>query len=192
MLVLPLPQRRFTAAEYLRLESDSATRSEFHDGVIYAMTGGSLDHNRIVCNLVHQLRLGLEGSACEVFSSDVRLAVQAHQLFTYPDVMVVCGSPALLEGRNDTLTDAKLIIAVLSPSTETYDRDQKFRFYRALPSLEEYVTVAQSSVLVEQHQRQSGGTWLLREHHSLSQSLALQSVGVHIGLEQIYQNLDGL
>ena len=123
MLVLPLPQRRFTAAEYLRLESDSATRSEFHDGVIYAMTGGSLDHNRIVCNLVHQLRLGLEGSACEVFSSDVRLAVQAHQLFTYPDVMVVCGSPALLEGRNDTLTDAKLIIAVLSPSTETRSSD---------------------------------------------------------------------
>ncbi|MGE0492517.1 MAG: Uma2 family endonuclease [Vulcanimicrobiota bacterium] len=123
---------------------------------------------------------------------DVRLAVEAHQLFTYPDVLVVCGSPRLFEGRNDTLVDATLIVEVLSPSTESYDRDQKFRFYRALPSLEEYVTVAQASVLVEQHQRQSDSTWLLREHHSLSQRLALRSLGVEIGLEGIYQNIEGL
>lgn len=182
-------RRRFSIDEYLSLEEKATVKSEYCQGEIYAMSGGSLEHNRIVRNFLSQLDVALEGTGCEVFPSDLRLNVKRHKLFTYPDVVVVCGQPRLLAGRNDTITDASLIVEVLSPSTQDYDRNDKFRYYRALPSLAEYILVAQNEVRVEQHVRQRPGQWMMTEHTKLTGDLVLPSLRVTLPLKSIYRGV---
>lgn len=189
MLDAPREHRRFTLQEYLWLEEGSETRNEFLEGQIYAMTGGSLNHNRLVSNLLEGLRQGLAGGPCEVFHSDVKLYIKRKQLVTYPDLFVVCGKPRLLKGRTDTITDASIVIEVLSPSTRQYDRETKFGLYRGLASLEEYVVVAQDQVLLEQHRRQPGGEWLWREILPPQPDLWLASLEVRLSLSSIYQGV---
>ncbi len=187
MLEIERQRRRFTFEEYLWLEERSETKNEYIDGEIFAMTGGSLNHNRIVGNLFRELSLALEGGSCEVFQSDVRLFVKRARLFTYPDLVVVCGQIPLLEGRTDTITDARLLIEVLSPSTESYDRQAKFQMYRDLASLEEYVLVAQDQVRVERNQRKKRGQWVWTELLSLQDQLELRSVSLSIPLQAVYR-----
>ncbi len=182
-------RRRFTPEEYLQLEGASQTRNEYLDGEIFLMTGGSLNHNRIVGNLFQELRQGLSGKDCHPFQSDVRLLVERFTLFTYPDLLVVCGPLPMMSGRNDTLTDARMIAEVLSNSTESYDRGDKFRMYRSLKSLEDYVLIAQDSVRVEHHHRQEQGTWLWTEYLSGDDSLVLPSLKLDISLERLYRDL---
>lgn len=171
------------------LEDRSDIRSEFCDGEIYLMAGGSLNHNRIVSNLVGQLQRGLEGTGCEVFRSDVRLFVEPHALFTYPDVMIVCGEPRLLANRADTLTDARIIIEVLSPTTEEYDRSAKFRMYSALKSLQEYIMLSQDEPRFEGHLRQARGRWLWVEPARIEGALKLQSLEIEIPVEELYRRV---
>ncbi len=179
-------RRRFTVEEYLSLEDSSASKSEFVQGEIYAMSGGSLEHNRLVRNLMGELYLALKGRKCEVLPSDMRLYMRSHQVFTYPDLLVVCGKPRLLKHRRDTVTDATLIVEVLSPSTQDYDRSEKFRIYRSLPSFQEYLLVAQDAVGLEQHRRQAPGQWLMSEHTSLEQRVELTSINVSLSLQAVY------
>lgn len=181
-------RRRFTPEEYLQLEVTSETRSEYCDGEIFVMTGGTVNHNCIVTNVVEGLRAALRGSSCRVFHSD-GLLVERHTLFTYPDILVVCGPLPLLKGRTDILTDARLLLEVLSPSTEAYDRSDKFRMYRALPSLEEYVLISQDRPAVERHQRLPDGEWRWKEWLSLEDSLELASLKVSLQLSEIYRDL---
>ena len=188
MLAFNRERRRFTPEEYLRLEETSEFRSEFHDGEIFAMTGGSVNHDRIIANLRQALDARLAGGSCRTYGSDVKLLVERHVLFTYPDLTVACGGVPLLKGRNDTLIDAKLLIEVLSPSTESYDRGEKFRLYQALPSFLEYVLIAQDKTLVERYLR-SGDAWDWKGYVSIDDSLELESVSVAIPLSQIYRNL---
>ncbi len=182
-------RRRFTPEEYLRLEESAEMRSEYCDGEIFAMTGGSLNHNRILSNLVRSLGDKLAGTTCQLFQSDVRLFVKQHKLFTYPDLIVVCGKLPLYPERTDTLTDARLIVEVLSPSTESYDRGEKFRHYQALPSFVEYVLIAQDKTFVERHLRANGDNWEWKGYLSLEDSLELESLGVSLPLAQLYQDL---
>ncbi|MCE7872235.1 Uma2 family endonuclease [bacterium CPR1] len=182
-------RRRFTPEEYLQLEETSTCRNEYIGGEIFSMTGGSLDHNRLVGNLFAALKQALRGGPCEVFSSDVRLLVERFTLFTYPDLVVVCGPPRLMADRPDTLTDARVIVEVLSPSTESYDRSEKFRMYRALPSLEEYVLVAQDAVRVERHHRQASGDWLWTELTQREDRLELLSLALAVGVNEIYESV---
>lgn len=187
MLDAPREHRRFTLEEYFWLEERSPTRNEFLDGQILTKTGGSLNHNRLINNLMEQLRRGLRGGKCEAFQSDVRLYVKASQLITYPDIVVLCGKTPLMEGRSDTLTDARMILEVLSPSTRHYDRTTKFELYRAVPSLQEYVVVDQDEIRLEQHQRQPGGEWLwkeLRQGH-----LELTSLELRIALSEVFSGV---
>ena len=165
--------RRFSIEEYLSLEENAAFKSEYCDGEIFSMSGASLEHNRLVRNLILELGNALRESPCEVFPSDLRLYMDRHKLFTYPDVLIVCGPPVLMPGRRDTLIDATLIIEVLSPSTSDYDRNEKFRCYRSLPSFSEYLLVAQQEVRIEQHRRVRPGEWLMTEHMSLEGQLSL-------------------
>lgn len=183
-------RRRFTVDEYLSFDEKSLEKSEYSDGDIYSMSGGSLEHNRIVRNWLRHLDAALEGKGCEVFPSDLRMYVKQHKLFTYPDITVVRGTPRLLAGRKDTITDATLIIEVLSPSTESYDRNEKFRSYRSLPSLTEYVLVAQDEVRVEQHLRQRPGRWVMTESTSLDDDIELSSIDVKLRLESIYRGVE--
>ncbi len=187
--MLQRERRRFTPEEYLQLEVNSENRSEFYDGEIYLMSGGSLNHNQIVGNLFSVLREALRGTGCRAFQSDVRLLVERHTLFTYPDILVVCDPIRKMPGRSDTLVDARLLIEVLSPSTESYDRGEKFRLYRGLPSLQEYVLVSQDTVRVECHHREAEGDWRWREHLRLEDQLRLESLALSIPLARIYEDL---
>ncbi len=188
-MLIARERRRFTPEEYLLLEERAEFRSEFCDGEIYLMTGGSLAHNTIVLNLVGELRRALKGRNCHVFSSDVRLYVKRSRLFTYPDVLVVCGSPKLIAGRNDTLTAARVIIEVLSPSTESYDRGEKFRHYKGLPSLQEYILVPQDTRAVESHTRQGPEAWLWNAAPCQDALLPVPSLGISLSVDSVYEGL---
>ena len=159
---------RLSPEEYLALERKAEVRSEYLDGDMVAMSGGSREHNLIVTNLVSELRLQLKGRPCEVYPSNMRVKVSATGLYTYPDVVVVCGEPTFEDESVDTLLNPTLIIEVLSDSTEAYDRGGKFAHYRKLASLMEYVLIAQTKPHVEYYVRQPDNRWLLAETNNLS------------------------
>ena len=182
-------RRRFSIEEYLSLDEKAPAKSEYCDGEIFSMSGGTVEHNRIVRNLVRQLDVALEGKGCEVFPSAPRLYVKQRKLFAYPDVTVVCGQPRMLTGRKDTITDATLIVEVLSPSTQDYDRNEKFRNYRSLPSLAEYILVAQDELRLEQHLRQRPGQWIMTEYTSIVDDVVLSSIEVSLSLKSIYRGV---
>lgn len=183
-------RRRFSPEEYLNLEERSDTKSEFYGGEIYVMAGASIEHNQIVRNLSTELDNALRGGECQVFVADMRLYVARHQLFTYPDLLVVCGSLPRMPGRRDTLDDARLIIEVLSPGTEVYDRGEKFLFYQSLPSFEEYLVVGQDRPFAERHVRQSPSQWLSTTYGSRSETLELASLQLTIPLDSIYRGVE--
>ncbi|MGE0488904.1 MAG: Uma2 family endonuclease [Vulcanimicrobiota bacterium] len=181
-------RRRFTPAEYLALEERSETRSEFYRGEIFAMSGGTVEHNRLVRNLTALLDAGLRGSSCEVFVADMRLHVAAHELFTYPDLFVVCGPLPRMTERADTLVDAKLVVEVLSPSTEKYDRGEKFHLYQGLPSFSEYLLVRQDRIEIERHSRRSPDEWVWSRHREADQ-IELASIGLCLAAADIYRDV---
>ncbi len=190
MLDIPRPRRRFTVEEYLLLEERSPeSRSEFYNGEIFAMSGGTLEHNRILNNVARFLSTTLATRGCEAFTSDVRLYVESHGLFTYPDILVICGPPKLLPGRKDTVTDAGLIVEVLSPTTESYDRGAKSNFYRAVPSLQQIILISQDEPRVDTLTRQSPEGWLLRNDSVRQGSLALPAFELELPLSTIYAGM---
>jgi Uma2 family endonuclease len=180
-------RHRMTVEEYLTLERQSETRHEYMNGEMFAMTGASRRHNRIALNVATVLDRQLADRGCEVFVSDMRVEIPAAHLFTYPDVVVACGEPAYGDGETDTLLNPTLIVEVLSSSTERYDRGAKFESYRTLPSLAEYVLIAQDRVHVEHFVRQGGGAWLLTETDRIEDGLELPSIGCRLELGEIYK-----
>jgi Uma2 family endonuclease len=177
----------YTPEEYLALERHAEFKSEYLDGRIVAMTGASAVHNRLAGAVYAELRTRLRGTPCETFISDVRVQIGAGRRFTYPDVVAVCGEPRFMDGTLDTLLNAALIVEVLSPSTEAYDRGDKFLHYRGIESLQEYVLVAQDRVLVERFVR-ADEFWRLSTLSDLDASLELTCVGCEIPLREIYEN----
>lgn len=183
-----LPATYISPEEYLERERKAETRSEYIRGEIFAMAGASVRHGRIVGNLVRELGNGLRDSRCEVFSTDLRLAVTEASMYTYPDVMVICGDPAGPE--DDMVSSAVVIVEVLSPSSKDYDRGQKFQYYRMLPSLREYMTVAQDEIHVERYVRGDAGEWTLTDFWQLDDSLEFRSLEIAVKLSEIYRRVD--
>jgi Uma2 family endonuclease len=180
---------RLTPEEYLAIERQAETRSEYLDGEMFAMTGGSLHHNLIVSNLVRELSLQLKKRPCQVYPSDLRVHIPATGLYTYPDVIVVCGEPRLEDQHLDSLLNPTLIVEVLSPTTEAYDRGKKFEHYQTIQTLSEYVLVSQDSFRVEQYLRQDGNRWLLTTTAGLDGRVALPSVQCELALAEIYDKV---
>ncbi|MBI3966889.1 MAG: Uma2 family endonuclease [Chloroflexi bacterium] len=180
-------RKHYTLAEYLDLEEASEVKHEYYDGQIWAMTGASINHNRIVGNLVTTLNNALQGSACEVFPSDMRVQTPSG-LYTYPDVSVVCGGAVLGEARLDTLTNPTVLFEVLSDSTARNDRGRKFDLYRSIPTLQDIVFVDQYRVWLE-HRRAASGDWIDRTLADLGASLELPSIGCSIGLADLYRRV---
>lgn len=191
MLEFDRPHRKFTVEEYLSLEEQAAERSEFLNGELYAMTGGTLDHNRILNNLARTLAGALSGGECEVFTSDVRLHIASHNLFTYADLMIVCGEPQLFNNRSDTLTAARVVIEILSPSTEAYDKGPKSDFYRSLPSLEQILLVEQTAPGVYSSVRHSEDSWLTSHLPLREGTVELPSLKLALSISEIYENVFG-
>jgi Uma2 family endonuclease len=175
---------RYTSEEYLAMERKAAFKSEYLNGFITAMSGASREHNRIAGNLHYNIRDRLENRPCEVFISDLRVWVSSTGLYTYPDVIVVCGDAEFQDDEVDTLLNPTVIIEVLSPTTESYDRGAKFAHYRRLPSLKEYVLIAQDRVLVERYVRQ-GDDWVFSALDDLDGTLKLVSIDCSIPLRDI-------
>ena len=176
---------RLTPEQYLAIERKSEYKSEYLDGVIYAMSGASREHNLISLNLGAEIRQLLKSRKCEVYTGDMRVSVDAAGLYTYPDIAIVCAEPQFLDGEFDTLLNPTVLIEVLSPSTEAYDRGKKFGHYRRIASLREYVLVAQDRVSVERYVRR-GQDWVLTEWNSLDESLRLDSIEGEVPLREIY------
>src|SRR5271157_519972 len=176
---------RFTPQEYLALERKSETRNEYYNGEIFAMAGASREHNLIVANLLRDIGNQLEDRPCESYPSHMRVSIEATGLYTYPDVSVVCGEPRFQDREVDTLLNPTVIVEVLSPSTEAYDRGDKFRHYRRIDSLREFVLISQDWMMVERYTRQ-GQDWVLSDMTDPDQVLKLESIGCQIPLNRIY------
>jgi len=179
---------RFTPQEYLALERKSETRNEYYNGEIFAMAGASREHNLIVANLLRDIGNQLEDRPCESYPSDMRVFIEATGLYTYPDVSVVCGEPRFQDREVDTLLNPTVIVEVLSPSTEAYDRGDKFRHYRRIDSLREFVLISQDRMMVERYTRQ-GKDWVLSDMTDPDQVLKLESIGCQIPLDRIYAKI---
>jgi Uma2 family endonuclease len=179
---------RYTPEQYLALERKAAYKSEYLDGYITSMSGASRAHNRIAGNFYRRISDQLENRPCEAYISDLRVCVNPTGLYTYPDVIVVCGAPEFLDDEVDTLLNPTLIALVLSPTTELYDRGAKFGHYRRLASLKEYVIIAQNQVLVERFVRQ-GDDWLLSAQNQLSEVLRLTSIDCSLPIREIYSRV---
>jgi len=178
--------QKLTPQEYLAIERAADFKSEFFDGKMFAMAGISKDHSRIIVNLIGGLHAALRGQDCEIFSSDLRVKVSANGLYTYPDLTIVCGPVDVEDKHADVLLNPTLIIEVLSPGTERYDRGKKFDFYRELDSLKEYVLVSQDQYRVEQFLRRNGSEWGYRVAFKEDDIVEFPSVGCSISIKDIY------
>jgi Uma2 family endonuclease len=180
---------KLTEAEYLDLERKAEFKSEFFDGEMFAMAGGTPMHSLIATNLAREFGNKLQGSRCVPFNRDLRLKAEATGLFTYPDLSIICGPLEFADDAQDTVINPTVIVEVLSDSTEAYDRGKKFEHYRRIPSLREYLLVSQSEPHVEQFIHDDAGQWLLREAAGLDASLGLSSLQVMVALREIYANV---
>lgn len=175
--------------EYLRLERQAEYKSEYLNGEIFAMSGASHKHNLVAGNIFGELRQQFKGRQCQAYMSDMRLKVTATGLYTYPDVIAICGEPKFEDDYVDTLLNPTLLVEVLSLSTERYDRIAKTSYYRTLDSLAEHLLVAQDEVRLEQYVKQSNGQWLQSEYTSLEQVVDLTSIGCSLSLGDIYDKV---
>lgn len=179
-----------TPDEYLAAERKAETKSEYYDGEAFLMTGASRGHNLIVTNLVRELSSQLRGKPCEVYPNDMRVHIPATGLYTYPDVIVVCGKPQLKEdGHLDTLLNPTLIVEALSPSTASYDRGQKFEHYRSLDSFQEYLLVEQHECKLARYTRQPDDSWVLKDFRGEGTRVELTSVGCVLTLADVYDKV---
>jgi Uma2 family endonuclease len=187
---LPQRVRRLTPAEYLARERAAAHRSEYFDGACFAMAGGSPRHSLIKVNLTGELHVRLKGAPCTAYDSDLRILVVRTGLYTYPDVSVICGPLEFEDDHRDTVLNPRLIVEVLSESSEAYDRGRKFGHYRQIPTLREYVLVSQEEPKVECFWHNDDGTWTMSEAAGLDSVLRLRSLGIEFSLREIYDKVD--
>jgi Uma2 family endonuclease len=167
----------------------SEVRHEYFAGKITAMAGGTFSHNLMTVNLSRVLATALEDSPCRVCSSDMRVRTRS-TLYTYPDVAVVCAKPEFEGDRQDILTNPTLIAEVLSASTEDYDRGKKFEHYRSIASLQTYMLLSQSRILVEQFEKQPTGDWLLKTMESADDTMTIASLNVTLKVADLYKKVD--
>jgi len=185
------PQRRlFTPEEYLTLERASEHKSEYLEGEIYAMAGGSPEHNTITANLTIRIGMQLLGRSCQVFTSDMKVRSSTLSLFAYPDLSIVCGKPQYHDAHRDVLTNPTVIFEVLSDSTEAYDRVQKFANYQINESLIDYLLVAQKEPHIDHFARQGEDQWLLTSYRGLDARVYIASIDCTLRLSEVYDRVE--
>lgn len=182
-------QRKFTFQEYLKLERAALTKSEYVDGEIFAMAGGTAEHDSINVNLLVLLQNQLKGGRCRARSADLRVAVSKQGPSFYPDVSVICGDPQFLDGRRDCVLNPAVVIEVQSRSTRRYDRETKVVRYQQIPSLRHIVLVSQRTVAVEHYFRMADGSWEVQKLDNLASTLELRTLPASLLLADIYDGL---
>ena len=181
--------KRYTVDEYLELEEKAEFKSEFVNGDIIPMAGATANHNILTAKFLARILLALEDLDYAVFMSDMRLWMPDQKRYTYPDLMVVKGQPIFTDEKQTGITNPCLIIEVLSNSTGEYDRENKFKLYRSIPSFKEYILVEQTSYGVEQYAKQANGKWLLADYVGEDAVLKLESVDFEISLMDLYKRV---
>lgn len=184
------PPKTISLEEYRNLETIAEVKHEYHDGEIIEMTGGSINHNSILINLIVLLKLALRGTNYRLQSSDLRLWIPQYNRGLYPDLMIIAGEPLFSDNRNDEILNPCLIIEVLSPSTSGYDRGDKFRYYRSIPQLNQYLLVSQGEILIESYSKTSENNWLLQEYTPARGIISLDSLGISLNIADIYEGID--
>jgi len=184
------PPKTLSLEEYRNLETIAEVKHEYHDGEIIEMTGGSINHNSILINLIVLLKLALRGTNYRLQSSELRLWIPQYNRGLYPDLMIIAGEPLFSDNRNDEILNPCVIIEVLSPSTSGYDRGDKFRYYRSIPQLNQYLLVSQGEILIESYSKTSENNWLLQEYTPARGIISLDSLGISLNLADIYEGID--
>lgn len=180
---------RLTPEQYLEIERAAEFKSEYFAGRMYAMAGGTIPHAHVIANVIVALAQAVRDRPCIVVSSDARLGVSVEGLYTYPDLMVICGDPKFVDNRRDTVMNPSVIVEVLSKSTEGYDRGFKFAQYRRLESLQEYLLVSQSEPRLKKFRRTAAGEWAFSESVGLDTSCRFESLDCQILLSDVYHKV---
>ncbi len=185
-----LPKYKYSLEEYLEIDAKAEARLEYWDGEIFDMSGVSNEHDQIEGNVFLYLKLRTKEQGCRTFTANMRIRVPSMPPYRYGDVSALCGQPQFVTvGGVDVLTNPALIIEVLSDSTESYDRGDKFTHYKSISSFCEYLLIAQHRPHVSQYIRQSDGSWLQYEYNDLADAVKLTSVGCALALGEIYENV---
>ena len=185
-----LPMPRYTPEQYLEMERQAEYKSEYLSGEIFAMAGASESYNLIVTNMVRELSTHLKGRPCKTYPSDMKVEVGPAGLFTYPDITVVCGEVQFHDQHRDMVQNPTVIVEVLSPSTEAYDRGAKFAQYRRRDSLTDYLMVSPNEYRVEHYVRQPDHQWLLSEVTREEQAVVIASLGCELPLSEVYDRVE--
>ena len=175
--------------EYLEAERKAVEKTELHEGLLITMTGASMKHNQVVRNLIVTIGSSLKGKSCEVFPSDLRVHIPINNSFTYPDLTIVCGEAELLDNHFDNLLNPSVIIEVLSPSTENYDRGNKFFIYQQIASLKEYILVNSTSCMVQVITKKETGLWQFETITHPAASFFIQTIALQINLQDVYDKV---
>ncbi len=178
-------KKKYTPAEYLALEEAAESKSEYWNGEIVAMSGARIDHQQIVSNITEFLGSKVRGR-CRIFPSEMKVWVKKRNKFFYPDLTIICDKPSFYKTRRDTIDNPKLIIEVLSKSTASFDRAEKFLSYQTLDALDEYVLISQDKALVEQYIKREDGNWIYKATNGLESSVEFSSVKTELSLKEIY------
>jgi Uma2 family endonuclease len=182
--------RPYTPEEYLALEEEAEYKHEYRDGEIIPMTGGTTNHNKLAGNFYRQFPLTIDSQDYDIYIGDVRLWIPDYRLYTYPDVLIVKGEP-IYEGMGmTTITNPWLILEVLSNSTKGYDRGDKFKFYRSIPSFQEYLLIDQYSFYAEQFSKNAEKKWVLTEYDGEAAILTLASINFQIAFRDLYRKVN--
>lgn len=184
------PKTKLSPEEYLEFERKSEERHEYFAGEIFAMSGAKRNHNKITTNLNGLVWQNLKGKNCESYANDMRVFVPGTGLYTYPDLVVVCGEPKFQDDVFDTLLNAVLLIEVLSDWTESYDRGKKFQHYRSIESLREYILVSQDEARIEKYVKSGDGFWVLSEAVGIDADIRFEAIDCPIPLREVYDKVD--
>lgn len=185
------PKPYITEAEYLERERAGTVKHEYFAGDIFAMTGASEQHNLIATNVTASLHNQLRGRTCRIYPSDMRIKVMQTGLNTYPDITIVCGSPQFTDPiKRDTLINPTVIIEILSPSTERYDRGLKFQNYRTIDTLQEYILIAQDKQHIERYARHEQNQWILAEAIGPEATLPIVTLSAVLPLADVYEQVE--
>ncbi|MCC5630993.1 Uma2 family endonuclease [Nostoc sphaeroides CHAB 2801] len=182
-------QRYYTPEEYLELEEAADYKSEYIDGEIIPMAGGTVNHNQIALNLSTELNFAFKKQNYRVFMGDVRLWITQKRTYTYPDVMILADEPEFFNNRKDIILNPQIIVEVLSKSTKGYDREDKFQAYRTISTFQEYLLIDQTQIHVDQFSKTGKKQWALREYDEEDEAIALVTVPFEISLQDLYNKV---
>ncbi len=183
-------KQKFTIEEYLAMEEASTEKYEYYKGELFAMSGNKMPHNTIFRNLFGEVAIRLKGKECQPFGSDMRIHIEANTLFTYPDISIVCGEPETLNNDDWNVLNPAVIVEILSSSTKNYDRGEKFKLYRDIPTLKEYILVDSESMHIEVFRLNESRHWELEEYRSAEETLYVKTIDANIPVAAIYTGVN--